>query len=88
MKNIMFIITFLIFSIVLFTGCDLAQSSDSKVYESLEKESLFEVIQVTDTYFIVYHLDSKVMYSVSRGRYNSGTFTLLVDSNGMPLLYS
>lgn len=44
-------------------------------------------IESTDSYYIVYDKYTKVMYAVSDGSYNHGTFTLLVDANGNPLLY-
>ena len=45
-------------------------------------------IESTDSYYIVYDKYTKVMYAVSDGSYNHGTFTLLVDANGNPLLYN
>lgn len=44
-------------------------------------------IEDTATYCIVYDKYTKVMYAVSDDAYNYGTFTLLVDANGNPLLY-
>lgn len=38
-------------------------------------------------YDVVYHKDTKVMYVISRGQYNSGQFTLLVNPDGSPMLY-
>lgn len=38
-------------------------------------------------YYIVYHKDTKVMYAVSKGQYNKGNFTLLVNPDGTPQLY-
>ena len=40
-----------------------------------------------DDYDVVYHKGTKVMYVISRGQYNSGTFTLLVNPDGSPMLY-
>ena len=45
-------------------------------------------LESTDSYYIVYDKYTKVMYAVSDGSYNHGTFTLLVDANGKPLLYN
>ena len=45
-------------------------------------------VEQTGGYRIVYDKYTKVMYAVSAGYYNFGTFTLLVDANGNPLLYS
>lgn len=38
---------------------------------------------------VVYHKDTKVMYVVTNGEYNGGTyiFTLLVDAQGRPMLW-
>ena len=38
-------------------------------------------------YNIVYHNKTKVMYVVSDVKYNIGTFTVLVDAEGKPLLW-
>ena len=45
-------------------------------------------LESTDSYYIVYDKYTKVMYAVSDGAYNHGTFTMLVDANGNPLLYN
>ncbi len=45
-------------------------------------------IEQTSTYTVVYDKYTKVMYAVSNGTYSYGTFTLLVDANGNPLLYN
>lgn len=44
-------------------------------------------VEETGSYCIVYDKYTKVMYAVSNGAYNMGTFTLLVDADGNPLLY-
>ena len=51
------------------------------------KESMFVVVESATNWKIVYHKETKVMYAVSSSRYNYGNFTLLVDENGMPLLW-
>lgn len=50
-------------------------------------ESRMVEVESTSLYQIVYDKYTKVMYAVSYGGYNMGTFTLLVDANGNPLLY-
>lgn len=45
------------------------------------------IIEKTIIYDIAYDRYTKVMYAISHGGYNSGNFTLLVDSDGSPLLY-
>ncbi len=49
--------------------------------------SMFVVLEVGTTYKIVYHHETKVMYAVSTGSYNAGTFTVMLDADGKPLLY-
>ena len=38
-------------------------------------------------WMVVVDTKTGVMYSVSNGGYNHGTFTLLVDAEGKPLIY-
>lgn len=80
MKRFLLMILF----ILLLTGC--GKTPDSQT----EEENMFVYIQKADfstVYDVVYHKDTKVMYTVSQGAYNSGTFTLLVNPDGTPMLY-
>jgi len=52
-----------------------------------ETEGLFVKISDEQYFYIVYQKDTKVMYSVSNWNYNRGNLTLLVDTEGKPLLY-
>lgn len=54
---------------------------------SSKDQSMFILIENMDTYSVVYHRDTKVMYVVSDSPYNHGTFTLLVDAQGKPMLW-
>ena len=36
---------------------------------------------------VVYHKETKVMYAISDQQNNRGTFTLLVNADGTPMLY-
>lgn len=49
--------------------------------------NVFEQIGYDDNYYIVYHKRTKVMYVVSDGKFNSGSFTLLVNPDGTPMIY-
>ena len=70
----------LISSLALF-GCE----SETQPYTP--PDSLF--ITIKDDYCcrIVYHKDTKVMYVVSDSAYNYGSFTLLVNPDGTPMIY-
>lgn len=58
---------------------------ESKVEEG--STSMFVCIESAPTYLIVYHKDTKVMYSVSYGMHASGIFTLLVNQDGSPMIW-
>lgn len=60
--------------------------------EDLEDEvacSMFVLIEHNTEigYKIVYHRDTKVMYAISSGYYNSGTFTVMLNADGTPMVY-
>lgn len=70
---------------LLLTGCGTSESSGET--EEVKNENMFVTIQSSWNYKIVYHRDTKVMYAVSRGDYNQGNFTVLVNPDGSPMLY-
>ena len=75
---------------LLLTGCDEATEStegNNQQKESKQKKSEFVTIEREWYYDIVYHRDTKVMYVVSTGANNQGTFTLLVNADGSPMVY-
>lgn len=82
MKHILIIITAMI--ILLATGC-------AKVENKFEQEpvdvSMFERVEYTSVWEIVADRETGVMYAVSRGMYNQGTFTVLVDADGKPMIW-
>lgn len=47
----------------------------------------FVLISNEGVFDIYYDKETKVQYSVSRGSYNQGNLTVLVDTKGKPLLY-
>lgn len=51
------------------------------------KGKMFVIIETGQTYTIVADRETGVMYAVSDGAYNHGTFTLLVDKDGSPLIW-
>ena len=55
--------------------------------ENTNGMSMFVKVESTHPWDVVYHKDTKVMYAVSRGSYNQGTFTLLVNEDGTPMLW-
>ncbi len=80
------VVCVLICVILIISLCGCAVSIE-ETKESADKNTMFVRLGGTSEYYIVYHRDTKVMYAVSDGSYNRGVFTLLVDSDGSPLLY-
>lgn len=68
-------------TILLATGC-------GKVENKTDQEvSRFKRVEYNSVWEIVADRETGVMYAVSRGGYNQGTFTVLVDVDGKPLIY-
>lgn len=82
----------LFWMLVLVFGLTACAYSEMDTTYDIEAEvlppSMFVEIERGISYRIVYQEDTKVMYAVSSGNYNSGNFTLLVDENGNPMLYT
>ena len=65
---------------VALTGC-------SEVEDKTSDKTEFVVVESTSIWDIVYNKRTKVMYAVSQGTYNKGTFTLLVNADGTPMIW-
>lgn len=85
MKKLIALIMALVMSLCLMAGCGTA-SVESEAKEDANT-SMFVEVEESFNWWVVYHRDTKVMYAVSRGGYNCGTFTLLVDADGTPMLW-
>ena len=82
MKNKIALILLVIFLFGL-VGCGNATVEGANKDES----SMFIIIEQTSGWWIVYHKDTKVMYAVSNGYYNGGTFTMLMNADGTPQIW-
>jgi len=73
----------MIMMILLVVGC-------AKVEKAVpsNQSRFMEVESVVGLWRIVADRETGVMYSVSFGGYNRGSFTLLVDADGNPLIYT
>ena len=67
----------------LFTGCN----DRLEVDENVSRSSSFVVVEDGDGYCIVYHKDTKVMYTFSTAGYNYGSLCLLVNADGTPMIW-
>lgn len=77
---------------LLLTACGETSESGGTTESSGENKETeytnrFVTIEVKWDYKIVYHKDTKVMYAVSDSTYNKGSFTVLVNADGSPMLY-
>lgn len=70
--------------IVAFCAC-ASNYTESEVVEG--QSSMFVKVESGPNWNVYYHRDTKVMYAVSWGSYNYGTFTLLVNPDGSPMLW-
>lgn len=71
----------IIVSIVLmFAGCASTRTE-------VDDGNTFILVDADYYCWIVYHKDTKVMYAVSRSRYNAGTYTVLVNVDGTPMIW-
>lgn len=74
-------------AVLLLCGCSDVNTVNEENKEQKSPKSMFVQIENAGTWVVVYHRETKVMYSVSDGYYNAGTFTLLVNADGTPMLY-
>ena len=72
---------------MILSSCDRQTVAKEADKHNGTEESMFVELEAADSWIIVYHRTTKVMYAVSDGSYNYGTFTLLVNADGSPMLY-
>lgn len=72
-----------IFLIALALICGYGNSTNA----ATNNESRFVVVETGSDWYIVADKEEGVMYAVSRGKYNRGTFTVLMNRCGNPLLW-
>lgn len=74
----------LLLILLMLVGCGKSERAESESGENKR----FMTIETAWSYLIVADRETGVMYAVSNGMYNCGTFTLLVDKDGSPLLWN
>lgn len=74
----------MIIMLLLAVGCAKVEKAEP---ESINQSRFMEVESVVGLWRIVADRETGVMYAVSFGGYNRGSFTLLVDADGNPLIY-
>ena len=70
----------------LFMGC----GTPVEVETTDDSTSMFVCVESTagtTGWMIVYHKETKVMYAVTQGYYNCGSFTVLLNPDGTPMIW-
>lgn len=90
-KRLLAIAILIIMMALSFVSCDKQQMLKE---EDISKDnnatySMFILLEDNNStgYKIVYHKDTKVMYAISCGYYNCGTFTVMLNADGTPMVY-
>jgi hypothetical protein len=78
-----FLALLIVLVMLMFCGC----TKSNVEYEQTAEKSMFVVVERGNDWDIVYHRETKVMYAISRGPYNHGTFCQLVNQDGTPMLW-
>ena len=77
----------IILSIMLtFAGC-ASIKAEAKEVDDTDDGNTFILVDADYHCWVVYHKDTKVMYAVSRAPNNIGTYTLLVNADGTPMIW-
>lgn len=76
-----YIVSFTLVFALMLTGC--SNPKEQNIELSIE----FSIVEKTKDFYVVYDKQTKVMYTVSDGVHNRGTFVMLVNSDGSPKLY-
>lgn len=86
MKKILLICMLLL--ALLLCSCGTPMLTEEEVSKDNSPDiSMFIRVENGEGYKIVYHRDSKVMYAISDGYYNMGTFTVMLNADGTPMLW-
>ena len=71
---------------VMLVGCGSSNESDIRDGEK-SNQKRFVLVEYDWSYEIMVDRETRVMYAISNGAYNYGTFTVMVDENGKPLTW-
>lgn len=85
MKKIILILICITCTVLLYGCSEITEIEQAN--EKQENTSMFVEVEESMDFKVVYHKETKVMYAISDGSYNRGTFTLLVNTDGTPMLY-
>ena len=77
-----------IFALVVAVSVSACGANQPEKVDNADFSSRFVIVEDADSWYVVADKDTRVMYVVSDGFYNRGTFTLLVNADGTPLVYT
>lgn len=91
MRKLQLTLVICIIIAVLFASCAGSKAEPANAVSVIDTKedynNVFEQIGYGDSYIIVYHKQTKVMYVVSDEYRNKGNFTVLVNPDGTPMIY-
>lgn len=83
MKRLLIVLMAIALCACLF-GCGVSVETETGKSDT----SMFVVVEKTDCgWWVVYHKDTKVMYTISAGPSNCGVFTVMVNADGTPMIW-
>lgn len=86
MKKILLICVLLLALLLCSCGSQMLTEEDVSK-NSTSNISMFIQVEDGNSYKIVYHRDTKVMYAISDSGRNMGTFTVMLNADGTPMLW-
>ena len=88
MKKVALILSLLLIMLTS-ASCKSVSEVDTITEYSTDKSSMFIVVEKGPYWYVVYNKYTKVMYTVSDSySKGSGIFTVVVNTNGSPMLYN
>ena len=87
MKKLIVLLTAIALCACLFVGCGGSHVNRSPTYNEDNPSMFITVEYVSENWRVVYHRDTKVMYVISCGSYNRGTFTVMLNPDGTPMTW-
>ena len=83
MKRLLIVLMLFALCTYLFTGCGAPVEDQTPG----SVNSMFICVEKSAAWWVVYHKDTKVMYTISAGHYNCGTFTVMLNPDGTPMIW-
>ena len=86
-KILLTIILCLLLTVFSFTACGNSTVNATDSNNNYNGNMFTKVKSGLGDFYVVYDNETKVMYAVSDGLYNSGVLTMLVNADGTPKIY-